>query len=144
MTYMQKMKKIRYNGLGFPIDLIGVKTRDFRGETIPDINHRELEDQVFKVLLWLSAHFSGAHLSFVRGYMRLSQKEFAAMLGLKTHTTISGWESKQNKVTGMQGTTEVIIRLIMAEFIKEDCFAQHFKEFLEVSNPPKNLELNVA
>jgi len=137
-------KKTRYTGLGFPVDLIGVKTREFRGEAIPDINHRELEDQVFKILLWLPSHFSGAHLGFVRGYMGLSQKEFASMLGLKTHTTISGWEGKDDKVTGMQGTTEVIIRLIMAEFIKEDSFAPHFKEFLEVNNPPKNLELKVA
>lgn len=139
------MKKTRYTGLGFPIALIGVKTREFRGEIIPDINHRELEDQVFKILLWLPTHFSGAHLSFVRGYMGLSQKKFATMLGLKTHTTISGWEGKEDKVTGMPGATEVIIRLIMADFIKDDCFASHFKEFLEVTSPPKkNLELKVA
>jgi DNA-binding transcriptional regulator YiaG len=138
------MKKIRYNGLGFPIDLNGVKTREFRGEILPDINHRKLEDQVFKTLLWLPAHFSGAHLSFVRGYMGLSQKEFATILGLKTHATISGWESKENKATGMQGTTEVVIRLLMAEFIKEDTFAPHFREFLEVTHPPKNLEMKVA
>lgn len=138
------MKKIRYNGLGFPIDLMGVKTRKFRGEILPDINHRELEDQVFKTLLWLPAHFSGAHLSFVRGYMGLSQKDFATILGLKTHATISGWETKRNKATGMQGTAEVVIRLLMAEFIEEDCFAPHFREFLEVAHPPKHLEMNVA
>jgi DNA-binding transcriptional regulator YiaG len=138
------MKKIRYNGLGFPIDLKGVKTREFRGEILTDINHRELEDQVFKTLLWLPAHFSGAHISFVRGYMKLSQKEFAAILGLKTHATISGWESKENRATGMQGAIEVVIRLLMAEFIKEDSFASHFREFLEVPHPPRNLELKVA
>jgi len=138
------MKKIRYNGLGFSIDLRGIRTREFRGEILPDINHRELEDQVFKTLLWLPAHFSGAHLAFVRGYMSLSQKEFATMLGLKTHATISTWENKENKATGMLGTTEVIIRLLMAEFIKEDNFASHFREFLEVPHPPKNLEMKVA
>lgn len=133
-----------YNGLGFPIDLKGVKTREFRGEILPDINHRELEDQVFKVLLWVPAHFSGAHLSFVRGYMGLSQKELATILGLKTHSTISGWEGKENTATGMPGTTEVIIRLLMAEFIKENRFATHFKEFLDVTHPPKHLEMKVA
>ncbi len=137
------MKKITYSGLGFPIILEGVKTREFRGEILPDINHRELEDLVFKTLLWLPAHFSGAHLSFVRGYMGLSQKEFATMLGLKTHATISGWEFKENKATGMLGTTEVVVRLLMSEFIGEN-FAEHFREFLDVSSPPKNLELKVA
>ncbi len=138
------MRSIIYKGLGFPINLKGVKTLEFRGEILPDINHRELEDLVFKTLLWLPAHFSGAHLSFVRGYMKLSQKEFATMLGLKTHATISGWESKKNKATGMQGPIEVIIRLLMADFIKESNFASHFKEFLEVATPPKNLDLKVA
>lgn len=137
------MKKITYNGLGFEIILKGVKTREFRGEILPDINHREFEDLVFKTLLWMPAHFSGAHLSFIRGYMGLSQKEFATILGLKTHATISGWENKASKVTGMPTATEVVIRLLMAEFIGEN-FAQHFREFLEVSSPPKNLELNVA
>lgn len=138
------MKKMLYLGLGFPVHLIGVKSREFRGEILPDINHRILEDMVFKTLLWMPARFSGAHLSFVRGYMRLSQKDFATMLGLKTHTTISAWESKENKATGMQRAIEVIIRLLMAEFINEDCFYSHFKEFLEVTRPPMNLELNVA
>lgn len=138
------MKKMKYNGLGFPIYLKGVKTREFRGEILPDLNHRELEDQVFKMLLWLPAHFSGAQLAFVRGYMGLSQKEFATILGLKTHATISGWEGKDNKATGMPGTTEVVIRLIMADFIKDKSFASHYRDFLEVSSPPKNLEMKVA
>jgi len=137
------MKKIRYDGLGFPIDLMGVKTRKFRGEILPDINHRELEDQVFKTLLRLPAHFSGAQLAFIRGYMGLSQKEFATTLGLKAHATISGWEGKENKATGMPITTEVIIRLIMSEFIKEN-FASQFREFLEVTASPKSLEMKVA
>lgn len=137
------MKKITYSGLGFPIILKGVETQEFRGEILPNINHRALEDLVFKTLLWLPAHFSGAHLSFVRGYMGLSQKELATMLGLKTHATISGWELKENKATGMLGTTEVVVRLLMAEYIGEN-FAEHFREFLNVSSPPKNLELKVA
>lgn len=138
------MSKIIYNGLGFPIQLIGVKTREFRGEVLPDINHRELEDKVFKTILWMSAHFTGAHLAFVRGYMGLSQKELATILGLKTHATISGWESKDSKSASMPGTTEVVIRLLMAEFLKESKFALHFRDFLEVGVPLRSLEIKVA
>ena len=138
------MKKIRYTSLGFPIDLIGVKTCQFRGEILPDINHRELEDKVFKILPWFPANFSGSHLSFIRSYMNLSQKEFATLLRLKTHATISGWENKNDRTTGMPGTTEVIIRLLMADFIKDERFASHFKEFLELASSPKNLEIEVA
>ena len=104
------MKKVTYSGLGFPIILEGVKTREFRGEILPDINHRELEDLVFKTLLWLPAHFSGAHLSFVRGYMGLSQKEFATMLGLKTHKLASSdrQESWKQALSGCLRTLSVI------------------------------------
>lgn len=138
------MKKIIYDGLGFPIVLKGVKTFEFRGETLPKINHRELEDMAFKALLKFPAHFSGAQLSFVRGYMNLSQKKFASMLGLKTHATVSGWEGKQNNATGMPTTTEVIIRLLMAEFIGDVTFASHFREFLDVNDLPCDLEMKVA
>ena len=138
------MTKIIYKGLGFPIVLKGVKTFEFRGETLPKINHRELEDMAFKTLLWMPSHFSGMHLSFVRTYMKLSQKKFASILGLKTHATISGWEGKKEKATGMPSTTEVVIRLLMADFIENDEFSSHFKEFLELTTPPINLEMKVA
>lgn len=138
------MTKIIYKGLGFPIVLQGVKTFEFRGETLPKINYRELEDMAFKTLLWMPSHFSGMHLSFVRTYMKLSQKKFASILGLKTHATISGWEGKKEKATGMPSTAEVVIRLLMADFIENDEFPLHFKEFLELTTPPINLEMKVA
>ena len=140
----KKMTKLIYKGLGFPILLKGVKTFEFRGETLPKINHRELEDKVFKALLWNPTHFSGAHLAFVRRYMKLSQKKFASLLGLSTHATISTWESKRDHATGMPATTEVVIRLLMADLIRNSKFAAHFREFLELHAPPINLEMKVA
>lgn len=138
------MKKLIYEGLGFPVILKGAKTFQFRGETLPKINHRELEDMVFVALLRHPAHFSGAQFAFVRGYMNLSQKKFASMLGCKTHATISGWEGKKNHATGMPTTTEVIIRLLMAECIGDETFASHFRDFLEVHDLPCDLEMKVA
>jgi hypothetical protein len=43
---------------------------------------------------------------------------YLSKLGLKTHSTISGWESKKNKATAITGTTEVVVRLLMAPFNK--------------------------
>jgi DNA-binding transcriptional regulator YiaG len=128
-----------YNGLGFPIKLEGVKTREFRGEVLPDINHRELEDKVFHSMLWSHFQLTGAQLAFVRGYMGLSQKEIAKTLGLKTHATISGWESKDGW-TGMSHVMEVVIRLLMADYIREAAFAPHFKEFLDLRSPAQEFE----
>jgi DNA-binding transcriptional regulator YiaG len=134
---------IIYEGLGFPVKLIGVKTRTFRGEVLPDINHRELEDKVFQILLWMHAKMTGPQLAFVRGYMGLSQKAFANCLGIKTHSTVSTWELK-NGITGMTHATEVVIRLLMAEYIHNEQFAPKFREFLNLADEIKDLELEVA
>lgn len=138
------MREIIYNGLGFPIRLKCKKIREFRGEILPEINHRELEDAVFKRVLWMPAHFSGTHLAFIRGYMGLSQKAFATLLGLKTHATVSAWEAKREAATGMPPATEVIIRLLMADFIRDKTFPSHFKDFLGITNSTEDLELQVG
>ncbi len=131
---------IIYEGLGFPVKLRGVKTKKFRDEILPDINHRELEDKVFRTLLWMPFLLNGAQVAFVRGYMGLSQKEFSKLLGLKTHATVSGWENKEG-ATGMPHTTEVVIRLLMAEYIKEDSFAPRFREFIDLQKAAPEIEL---
>lgn len=138
------MKEIIYNGLGFPIILKVTKTKNFRGEILPDINHRELEDLVFKSLLFAKANLSGSQLAFVRGYMQKSQQDFASLLGLKSHATISGWENKNLAASGMPLATELVIRMLMADFIHEDGFSAKFKEYLLVKGTPEKLRLKVA
>lgn len=138
------MSELVYKGLGFPVRLKNVKTREFRGEVLPDINHRKLEDLVFRSLLWLPARFSGAHLIFIRGYMKLSQKDFALALGMKSHATISAWESKASKATTMPLASELVVRMLMADLLNDREFAIHFKEFLRLKATPSELKLKVA
>lgn len=69
------MKKVRYNGFSFPIDLKGVKTREFRGEILPDINHRELEDLVFKTPKNSRNESSLANISLQGNPLHQSAKE---------------------------------------------------------------------
>lgn len=52
--------------------------------------------------------------------------------------------SKKDRETGMPSTTEVVIRLIMADFIGDIEFASHFKEFLELQAFPAQLVMKVA
>ena len=138
------MKELLYEGLGFPIRLKGVKTQEFRGEILPDINHRQLEDMVFKALLWAPMRLSGARLAFIRGYMKISQKGFADLLGMKSHATVSGWENKGNKVPSMPTGLEVAIRMLMADYIRDDSFPREFRKFFEVREKTKELRLKVA
>ena len=136
--------EVIYEGLGFPVRLLKVKTQVFRGEVLPDLNHRELEDRVFHTLLWRPAHLSGAHLAFIRGYLKLSQKDLATQLGLRTHATISAWERKGQDPTGMPVATEILLRLLMADFVQDHTFATRFKEYLDLEDPPEQLEMDVA
>ena len=138
------MSEITYKGLGFPVILKGVKTREFRGETLPDVNHRKLEDQVFRALMLTKAQLSGAHLAFIRGYMKQSQQDLATLLGLKSHGTVSGWEAKGSAATGMLAATEVVLRMLMADYIHEKTFAAKFKEYLGIRKKPEALKLKVA
>lgn len=112
-----RRKKIKYSGLGFPVILIGFETEKILGEELPKLNHRKLEDLVFKLLVGSDFCFSGAHLAFVRKYMGMTQEQFAKELGMKNHSRISQWESKKQKTTEMSSVTEMAVRLLMIDYI---------------------------
>ena len=114
---MNKKKGVLYNGLGFPVFIIGAKTYEFRGETLPKINHSKLNDSIFRVLMGSCWRLTGNQLNFIRGHMGLSQKEFADRLGFESHSTISGWLKKGDNATGMNPATELAVRMIMAHHI---------------------------
>jgi DNA-binding transcriptional regulator YiaG len=111
------MKKIVYEGLGFPVLLIGAHTEMIHGEELPIINHADLELRVFHALLWSTHKLTGAELSFVRGYMRKTQADLAKDIGLRSHSMISQWEAKGLASTGMDPATENGIRTLLANHI---------------------------
>ena len=140
------MKNIKYDGLGFPVLLIGVQTETIHGEELPILNHADLEQKVFTALLWSDHKFSGAELSFVRGFMRKTQANLANSIGLKSHSMISQWEAKGLEPTGMDPATENAVRTLMANHIGQ--LQQYIVKSLEViggnltnSSP---LEINIA
>ena len=66
-------KKLIYEGLGFPVVLIGFKTKTVRGEELPDVNLRDLQAMVFAALTAKSGGLTGSELLFVRSYLQLTQ-----------------------------------------------------------------------
>ena len=114
---MSKNEIIVYNGLGFPVFISGAKTFDFRGETLPKIDHNKLNDSVFRALLESCWRLTGNQLNFIRGQMDLSQIAFADRLGFDSHATISGWLKKENEASGMNPATELAVRMLMAHHI---------------------------
>ena len=45
------------------------------------------------------------------------------------------------KVSGMHQTTELVVRLLMADYIGDKKFAESFKEYLSIDSPPEDLEV---
>jgi hypothetical protein len=114
---MSKKDRILYNGLGFPVIIIGAKTYEFRGERLPKINHGKLNASVFRALMESRWRLTGNQLNFIRGYMGLSQKMFADRLGFDSHATISGWLKKGDEASGMNPAVELAVRMLMAHHL---------------------------
>ena len=115
----KKSKNLVYGGLGFPIIFKEVEVKEVLGEFVPNLNHRKLQDDVFRALLKARFNLSGSHLAFIRHYMGLKQDEFAQRLGLSGHSMVSKWEKKRAIATGMSNATEAAVRILMHQFLNE-------------------------
>lgn len=118
-----------YDGLGFPIILVGFKIKKVRGEMLPDMNAKELQIRVFEALTVKPGHLTGCELLFVRSYLELTQAQFASKVGLSNHSRVSQWEKKGLEASGMEYLTELSVRLFMASAMRDDLIAKVYKQF---------------
>ena len=140
---MKKDKKLIYHGLGFPVILVGFTTKKFRGETLPDVNFKELQARVFEALLHKSSHLNGCELLFVRTFLGMTQTEFSKKIGLANHSRVSQWEKKGLKPTGMDNPAELSVRLLMASAIEEGLISEIYKELSSSKRLEKQLPVEV-
>lgn len=111
------MQNVVFRELGFPVVLVGTPTVELRGERVPDVNLKDLQEQVFRFLVTKRSRLTGAEVRFIRKYRRLRQADLAAILNMATHSVVSQWEGRQDEPTGMEYNTEVVLRLWMASEI---------------------------
>jgi len=128
-----KKNKMIYTALGFPVVLIGFKTKKIRGIEVPDTNLNSLQATVFEALIDKSSNFTGGEIRFIRSYLRLNQTQFSKILNQSGHSIVSQWEKKGLKATGMDYNTEVLLRLHMAKTLNRDNLVAHVEIFLEKS-----------
>lgn len=115
-----------YSGLGFPIKVINPRYIEFRGEKILDVNPKKLMKTVFKAVINKPARLSGSEVKFLRGFMEMTQEDFANLIGVD-RTLISKWQDKKEAFTGMDVQKEVILRAQCASFLhKKDSFKKDF------------------
>lgn len=131
------MANIVYKELGFPVLLVDVPLVEVRGEQVPDVNLKVLQDSVFRLLVTKPSRLTGAEVRFIRKHLRLRQADLAQVLNMANHSVVSQWESREDALTGMDYNTEVLLRLWMAA---KGGHADQLVELLE--SRLKNLEPN--
>ena len=145
------------HALGFPVRLQNVPLFKFRGEWEPDINWNELQH----VVLWALAHkpspLTGGQVRFVRRFMKMTLKEFAALCAVGSHPTVMNWEKKSDQATGMHKSTENLLRARILEALPDELwerfggesqnprktFSRHLHEVSEFESQREQLPLSV-
>ncbi len=104
------MKATVIHGLGFPVEVIGVRKRTIRGEEVLDIPWNALAGRAFAALPSRPHRLTGSQVRFVRQHLGKTLEEFGKLFG-KTHVAVLKWESSGDSATKMDWPTEKDIRL---------------------------------
>ena len=107
-------KSIQFNGFGFPVLLVNVRTKTERGEVLPDVNYQEMERVLFKAVIRKPDRLSGAEVKFLRHHLDLTQADFSKMLRVE-RSLVSKWEARDLKGTGMTAHAEIFLRMKLSK-----------------------------
>lgn len=108
------MATMMFEELGLPILLVDPPMVEVRGRQVPNVNLRELQEVVFRLLIGKPTRLSGAEVRFVRKHLRMRQADLARVLNMANHSVVSQWEGREDQFTGMEYNTEVLLRIWMA------------------------------
>lgn len=108
------MANVVFEELGFPIVLVDPPMVTVRGHEMPDVNLRDLQDAVFRLLIVKPARLTGVEVRFIRKHLRMRQADLARVLNMANHSAVSQWEGRAAEFTGMEYNTEVLLRVWMA------------------------------
>lgn len=114
--------------LGFPILLVNPPMIEVRGERVPDINLRALQEAAFRLLVVKPGRLTGAEVRFIRKHLRMRQADLALVLNMANHSVVSQWEGREDDPAGMDYNTEVLLRIWMAAKVGQ---ADRLLELLE-------------
>ena len=137
-----------YDGLGFPILIDKVEMVDYQGELHPKIDVKKVSDQDIKELAFQKTRLTGNQVKFIRSYFSMPLREFGSKVVHESHTAVSKWEKKEDKVTLMNDNTEQVLRLYIIEQVisktktKQKLFFEYFqksKDFFNADNDSSEL-----
>lgn len=110
-------KTYQDNGFGFPVTLLNVPMTEVRGEWVPMINQKELQERVLEALVLKHSRLSGSEVKFIRQFSKMTLEQFAERFDV-THPAVLKWERTKNQGTGMSWTTEKDIRLFALNILE--------------------------
>ena len=110
-------KTYQDHGFGFPVTLLNVPMTEVRGEWVPMINQKELQERVLEALVLKHSRLSGNEVKFIRQFSKMTLEQFAERFDV-THPAVLKWERTKNQGTGMSWTTEKDIRLFALNILE--------------------------
>lgn len=124
------VKQFEYDGLGFPVLLLNVPVREFRGVLAPDIDYNLLQRNLLLALARKPSPLTGNEVRFIRQFAEMTFAEFANSFGV-AHSAVIHWEKSKNAFAKITPTTELCIRLFILDQLKADnkIFRTMFREF---------------
>lgn len=141
---------VLYRGFGFPVLLKGVEFKGEGADRYLDIPHEAIARQLLEVLLLKPSPWTGAELRFVRKELDMTQTEFAKLIHVRNHSSVVGWEKKDELPTGISEPAEVFIRLQVAFVVHGEKWAGNLlaklreAEFKEPFLQPVEIEVGRA
>ena len=112
----------KYTVLGFPVLILNPVFKKAFGDDCLDIDHKKFVASVFMALIYKPARLSGAELKFIRQYMEMSQDNFVKKIfyGEIDRATLSRYEGKKLRASGMNASQESILRARMIVYISRE------------------------
>jgi len=143
---------LRYEGLGFPIELENVEMININDEWHPKIDVHYIADEIIKKLAVQEDRLTGNQVKFIRSYFAMSLRDFGKKVVNESHTAVSKWEKWGDDATNMNQNTEQVLRLYVIEKTQTKTEQNNFylnysrsKFFLTVKREkPKLLHLNLC
>jgi len=129
------VKKFKYLGLGFPVELHNVKMMMLDGEWHPKVDVRKIADSIIKELPFQNERLTGNQIKFIRTYFEMSLRSFGIKVVNETHSAVAKWEKFGNKSTNMDINIEVMLRLYIYEKVaikNKKQRAQFFDHYLRL------------
>jgi transcriptional regulator with XRE-family HTH domain len=113
----ERVEKFVYEGFGFPVILLNVPMKKFRGVEVPDINYNSLQLILLDMLSHKPFPLTGNEIRFIRQSLKMNLVEFAKHFGV-THAAVIKWEKSKDHFARITPSTELYIRLFTLEWLK--------------------------